>query len=160
VYAAGHQAAPLWRTTGETAIVPGNVKDPVVATPGGALIRPASDSAPCTVTLDEAGFYRTYASRAAGDPLDLVAVNPPAPESDLTPADPRELLIGVRPSDSTAAAVRPNLTAGEQESRQALWRVVLAVVAGLLVLEAIVANRGWRGVAASVLPAPPERTAR
>jgi hypothetical protein len=156
MYAAGHQVVPLWRTTGEAAIVPGGVKDPVVATPGGALIRLASDSA---VGLEEAGFYQTYASRAAGDPLDIVAVNPPAPESDLTPADPREFLIGVRPSDSSAAAVRPTLTAREQESRQGLWRVLLAVVAGLLVLEAVVANRGWRATAASVVPAAPERKA-
>lgn len=159
MYAAGHQVAPLWRTTGETGIVPGGVRDPVVATPGGALIRPASDSAPCTVVLEEAGFYQTYASRAAGEPLEVIAVNPPAPESDLTPADPRELLIGVRQSDSSAAAVRQNLTAVEQESRQGLWRLLLAVVAVLLVLEALVANRGWRGTAASVLPAAPERKA-
>jgi hypothetical protein len=159
MYAAGHQVAPLWRTTGETGIVPGGVKDPVVATPGGELIRPASDSAPCTVVLEEAGFYQTYASRAAGEPLDIVAVNPPALESDLTPADPRELLIGVRQADSTAAAARDHLTAVEQESRQGIWRLLLLAVAVLLLLEALVANRGWRGTAATVLPAAPERKA-
>jgi hypothetical protein len=109
------------------------------------------------VVLEEAGFYQTYASRAAGEPLDVIAVNPPPQESDLTPADPRELMIGVRQSDSTSAVTRENLVASEQESRQGIWRWLVLVVAVLLVLEAIVANRGWRGTAASVLPAAPER---
>ncbi len=157
VYAAGHQVAPLWRTTGETGIVPGGVREPVIATPRGELVRPASDSAPCTVVLEDAGFYQTYANRAAGEPLDVVAVNPPSAESDLTPADPRELLIGVRQSDSTTAVPRERLAATEQESRQGIWRMLLAAVLVLLVLEGFVANRGWRGTAASVLSAPPER---
>jgi hypothetical protein len=109
------------------------------------------------VVLEEAGFYQTYASRAAGEPIDLIAVNPPVQESDLTPADPRELMIGVKQSDSTSAVTRESLVASEQESRQGIWRLLIAVVAVLLVLEAIVANRGWRGTAASVLPAAPER---
>jgi hypothetical protein len=157
MYAAGHRVTPLWRTTGETGIVPGGVRDPVIATPGGELVRPASDSAPCTVVLEEAGFYQTYASRAAGEPLDIIAVNPPPQESDLTPADPRELMIGVKQSDSTSAVTRETLVASEQESRQGIWRLLVAVVLVLLILEAIVANRGWRGTAASVLPAAPER---
>ena len=157
IYAAGHRVAPLWRTTGETGIVPGGVREPVVATPVGELLRPASDSAPCTVVLEDAGFYQTYADRAAGEPIDVIAVNPPAPESDLTPADPRELLIGVRQSDSTSAVPREQLAAAEQESRQGIWRLLLATVLVLLVLEALVANRGWRGTAASVLSASSER---
>lgn len=157
MYAAGHRVTPLWRTTGETGIVPGGVKDPVIATPAGELVRPASDSAPCTVVLEEAGFYQTYASRAAGEPIDIIAVNPPVQESDLTPADPRELMIGVKQSDSTSAVTRENLVASEQESRQGIWRLLVGVVLVLLVMEAIVANRGWRGTAASVLPAAPER---
>jgi hypothetical protein len=157
MYAAGHRVTPLWRTTGETGIVPGGVKEPVIQTPAGELVRPASDSAPCTVVLEEAGFYQTYATRAAGEPIDLIAVNPPPLESDLTPADPRELMIGVKQSDSTSAVTRETLIASEQESRQGIWRLLIAVVLVLLVLEAIVANRGWRGTAASVLPAAPER---
>ena len=157
VYGAGHQVAPLWHITGETGIVPSGVRDPVIATPSGALLRPASDSGPCTVVFEEAGFYQTYSNRAAGDPLALLAVNPPAGESDLTPADPRELLVGVRRTDSSAATASTGLAPLERESRQRLWRWLLGVVAVLLVVETIVANRGWRGTASSVLPAPPER---
>lgn len=157
VHAAGHQAAPLWRTTGETGIVPSGLRDPVIATPVGALMRPASDSGPCTVVLTEAGFYQVFEGRAAGDPLDVFAANPPAVESDLTPADPRELLLGVRRSDSTAAAAQAPPAPTERESRQRLWRLLLVLAAALLVAETIVANRGWRGTATHVAPAPPER---
>ena len=157
VHAAGHQVSPLWRTTGETGIVPTGVQDPVVATPGGALLRPASDSGPCTMVLTEAGFYEMYAGRAAGEPLMIVAANPPAAESDLTPADPRELLLGVRRSDSTATSALAPPAPAEREGRQRFWRILLISAAVLLLLETIVANRGWRGTAAHVLPAPPER---
>ncbi|HTL04180.1 MAG TPA: BatA and WFA domain-containing protein [Gemmatimonadales bacterium] len=157
VYAAGHQAVPLWRTTGETGIVPAEVRDPVVATPGGALLRPASDSGPCTLVLTEAGFYQTYSGRAAGEPLDVVAANPPAGESDLTPADPRELLLGVRRGDSSAVGPAAPPAPAEREARQRVWRILLIAAAVLLLAETIVANRGWRGTATHVLPAPPER---
>ncbi|HEV8612211.1 MAG TPA: hypothetical protein VGQ73_01800, partial [Gemmatimonadales bacterium] len=156
-YAAGHQAAALWRTTGETGIVPSGLRDPVIATPGGALLRPASDSGPCTVVLTDAGFYEVYAGRVGGEPLDVFAVNPPAAESDLTPADPRELLLGVKRSDSTAVATPAPLSPAEREGRQRLWRLLLLLAAVLLLLETLVANRGWRGTAAYVLPPPPER---
>lgn len=156
-YAAGHQAAPLWRTTGETGIVPSGVRDPVIATPSGELLRPATDSGPCTVVLASAGFYQVYSGRAGGDPLEVLAANPPAAESDLTPADPRELLLGVRRSDSAAAAATAPQAPAEREGRQRLWRILLVLAAVLLVLETMVANRGWRGTAAQVLPASPER---
>ncbi len=157
VYAAGHQAVPLWRTTGETGIVPSGLRDPVIATPGGALLRPASDSGPCTMVLTEAGFYQMYGGRAAGEPLEIVAANPPASESDLTPADARELLLGVRRSDSASAGVLAPPAPAEREGRQRVWRILLVLAAVLLLAETIVANRGWRGTATHVLPAPPER---
>ena len=159
VYAAGHHAAPLWRTTGETGIVPSGLRDPVIATPGGALLRPASDSGPCTMVLTEAGFYQMYGGRAAGEPLEIVATNPPAAESDLTPADPRELLLGVRRSDSASAGTLAPPAPAEREGRQRVWRILLLATAVLLLAESIVANRGWRGTATHVLPAPPERNA-
>ena len=158
IHAAGHQAAPLWRTTGETGIVPVGVHDAVIATPGGELLRPASDSAPCTVVLTDAGFYQVFEGRATGEPRDVFAANPPAAESDLTPADPRELLLGVRRGDSTAAATAQATPApAERESRQRVWRLLLILAGVLLLAETIVANRGWRGTATHVAAAPPER---
>lgn len=157
VHAAGRQVAPLWRTTGETGSVPSGMKDPVVALPSGSLVRPASDSGACTLVLTEAGFYQVYAGRAAGEPVELLAANPAAAESDLTPADPRELLLGVRQGDSTATPALAQPAPAEREGQQRIWRALLLLAAVLLVTETIVANRGWRGTAAQVLPAPPER---
>jgi hypothetical protein len=88
----------------------------------------------------------------------VLAANPPASESDLTAADPRELLLGARRSDSTRAErTGPELPA-EREGRQRLWRLLLAGVGLLLIVETIVANRGWRATASVVVPAPPERS--
>lgn len=147
LYASGHEASPLWRATGEHWLLPGHAGAPVVATPSGGIERPRSDSGRAAVELAEAGFYALYAGRVAGDPMAVVAANPPPGESDLTPVDPRELLIGVRQTDSTAAtsAIGPR-TALEVERAQGWWRVVLAVVAVVLLLETFVANRGWRAV--------------
>jgi len=91
--------------------------------------------------------------------VEIVAANPPAGESDLTPADPRELLLGVRRSDSASASALAPPAPAEREGRQRVWRILLVLAAVLLVAETIVANRGWRGTATHVLPAPPERNA-
>ena len=111
------------------------------------------------MALREAGFYDIYEGRAAGEPIASVAVNPPALESDFTPADPRELLLGVRRGDSTSAATTDPPAPAEREGRQGLWRLLLAAVVVLLIAEMIVANRGWRGTASPVLPASSERNA-
>jgi hypothetical protein len=156
VFAAGHDVAPLWRTTGESGLLPEGVHQPVIATPGGALLRPAPDSGRRAMPFAESGFYEVYEGRAAGEPREVFAVNPPAAESDLTPADPRELLLGVRRSDSLHTATAPPPTAAEREGRQRLWRMLLTLAALLLLLETLVANRGRRASASSVVPAPPE----
>ncbi len=159
LYTAGHQTTPPWRVTGESAALPEGVRQPVISTPAGQLLRPVPDSGRGAVALRDAGFYEVYEGRAAGDPLEVLAVNPPAAESDLTPADPRELLLGVQRSDSLLAAVSGPPTLAEREGRQRVWRLVLAFAAGLLFLEMIVANRGWRGTASPVIPVSSERSA-
>jgi hypothetical protein len=158
LHAAGHQPPPLWRTTGESGIVREGTRDPVVVTPAGALLRPTSDSAPCVVQLGEAGFYAVHAGRAAGEPVDVIAANPPPGESDLTPADPRELLLGVSRGDSSAAVAGAAPTRAEQEGGQRLWRILLVGAAVLLLVESYVANRGWRATASRAAPAPTERS--
>ena len=159
LHAAGHQPPPLWRTTGETGIVPTGTRDPVVVTPAGDLLRPASDSGPCVVVLGTAGFYAVHQGRAAGEPMEVIAANPPAAESDLTPADPRELLLGVRRSDSTLATASGPATSAEREKGQRLWRLLLVGAAVLLLAETIVANRGWRATGSNLAAAPPKGAA-
>lgn len=158
LHAVGYEPPPLWRTTGENAFTPRGLADPVVATPNGALVRPPGDSGARTVALPDAGFYDVYEGRAAGEPALVVAANPPAAESDLTTADPRELLLGVRRSDSVPAERAGPEAPAEREGRQRLWRLLLAGAALLLLVETIVANRGWRATASVVVPAPPERS--
>lgn len=159
LHAVGYEPPPLWRTTGETGFTPRGLREPVVATPAGALVRPPGDSGARAVALSEAGFYDMYEGRAAGEPVLVLAANPPAAESDLTMADARELLLGVTRSDSARTDRAGPEAPAEHEGRQRLWRVLLAAVALLLLVETIVSNRGWRGTASVVLPAPPERSA-
>jgi aerotolerance regulator-like protein/VWA domain-containing protein len=144
LYASGHAAAPLSRATGESWLLPREVPTPVITTPGGRIVRPPVDPQGAAVALTEAGFYATYAGRVAGDPVAVTAVNPPPGESDLTAVDPRELLVGVRQSEDPLAASAGPPTSVETEGRQGLWRFALALVSVLLMVETIVANRGWR----------------
>jgi hypothetical protein len=159
LYASAHEARPPWRTAGEAAMVPPQVRVPVVATPSGAILRPGTDSAGRTLALGEAGFYDVYEGRAAGNPVETFAVNPPGAESDLTPADPRELLLGVRRGDSTHAGSVEAPAPSEWEGRQRFWRWLIAAALAALMLETVMANRGWRGTAGTGLAAPPERSA-
>ncbi len=158
LYAVGYEPPPLWRSTGENAFTPRGLANPVVATPSGALVRPPGDSGARAVALPDAGFYDVYEGRAAGEPVLVVAANPPAAESDLTVADPRELLLGVRRSDSVRVERAGPEAPAEREGRQRLWRLLLAGAALLLMVETIVANRGWRATGPVVVPAPPERS--
>jgi hypothetical protein len=148
LYASGHAAAPLARATGESWLLPREVPTPVITTPGRRIVRPPVDPQGAAVALTEAGFYAAYAGSVGGDPVAVTAVNPPPGESDLTPVDPRELLVGVRQSEDPVAASAGPPTSVETEGRQGLWRFVLALVSVLLMVETIVANRGWRAGAA------------
>jgi hypothetical protein len=147
VYTAGRDAAALARATGESWALPGALREPVVSTPGGSIVRPIRDARGATLPLREAGVYALYDGAVRGVPLALVAANPPAAESDLSPVAPVELLAGTtRAADSTSSAgavPSPDAT----ERRQGFWRLLVAALAVLLVAEMLFANHGWRGSA-------------
>ena len=88
----------------------------------------------------------------------VLAANPPAAESDLTVSDPRELLLGVHRSDSVRVEPAGPEAPAQREGRQRLWRLLLTGAVLLLLVETVLANRGWRATSAVVLPAPPERS--
>jgi hypothetical protein len=157
VHASGRVVAPLWRSSGEAWAVPGALREPVIESPSGALIRPGTEAGSGALTLAEAGLYRAFAERVQGEPAAQVAVNAPPQESDLTPMDPRELLLGVG-QETTAAGIGQAPTPREVEGRQRLWRLLLLAMAVLLVLETVLASRGWRGIAGRLAAAPPERS--
>ena len=157
VYTAGRDAAALSRATGEQWLLPGALREPVVSTPGGSIVRPARDARGATVPLREAGVYALHDGAVRGVPLRLLAVNPPAGESDLTPITPRDLLLGTR-QDTTSLAVPAAAPAPDAaERRQSLWRLLIGALAVLLVAEMLVANRGWRGSANHLTLARSER---
>ena len=147
LYTSGRDATTLARSTGQSWLLPGTLGEPAVLTPAGAIIRPARDTVGSTVALRESGVYALYEGRVQGEPVGFLAVNAPTNESDLTPVDARELLLGVRQSAASADASSDAPTPAEIEGRQRLWRILLVVVALLLLAETFVANRGWRGTA-------------
>jgi hypothetical protein len=146
VYTSGRDAQPLASATGEGWILPGALRDPVVATPRGSIVRPIRDAGGATVPLREAGIYSLYDGAVRGVPLRLLAANAPAAESDLTAVSSAELLTGttrnVAPA-SEAAPPAPDVA----EKRQGLWRLLIVAVAVLLIAEMLFANHGWRGSA-------------
>ncbi len=145
LYAAGHEAAPLWRSTGESWMPRGVRRSPVIQAPDGTLLRPEATEFAVALTLEQVGVYAAYEGRVDGSPRDRVAVNVGAAESDLTPADPSELLLGVaEAADSTLRGLAAP-TSIEIESRQLAWRILLLVGLLLLLAESVIASRGWRG---------------
>jgi hypothetical protein len=155
LHTSGRDAMPLWRSTSESWSLPPSVNDPVVRAPDGTLLRPQADSLGTAVPLADAGVYEAFAVRASGAPVGRVAANVPASESELTPMDTTELLLGVRDAEPGAMASTAPPTPVELERRQNPWRLLLMVVAVLLVLETIMATRGWRAVARRVRPVSP-----
>lgn len=156
LHTSGRDAVPLWRTTGESWSLPDSVKDPVVRTPDGSLLRPKGDSLGRAVPLADAGLYAAFARSVTGAPEALAAVNVPPGESDFTPIDPKELLLGVRESVRSAAADTAAPTPAELERRQNPWRVILIIVALALIGETIMATRGWRAIAKRPRPVSPD----
>ncbi len=148
LHTSGHESTPLWRVTGESWMPRAVRHEPVVVAPDGSLLRPArGDLAGFALTLGLPGVYSAYEGRVDGTPRVRVAVNVGAPESELTPADPRELLLGVGESaDSTLQGVSAP-TSLEIESRQRGWSLLLFAALLLLAVETIIASRGWRGKA-------------
>jgi hypothetical protein len=158
LHTAGRDATPLWRSTADNWSLPETVADPVVRAPDESLLRPKQDSAGGAVPLADAGHYSVFSGTASGEPRGTVAVNTPVTESDLTPIDPKELLLGVRTSENLAAADSAVPTPDALERRQNAWRFLLVFVALALLGVRLLATRGWRAVARRYPPAVPDRS--
>ncbi len=158
MHSSGRDAAPLWRSTADNWSLPTGIADPVVRTPDESLLRPERDSAGRAVPLADAGHYALFSGTASGEPRSMVAVNAPSSEADLTPIDPKELLLGVRTSETLAAADSVAPTPDALERRQSAWRFLIVIVALALIGETFMATRGWRAVARRYPPAAPDRS--
>lgn len=156
LYGAGHESTPLWRTTGESWVPRDVRREPVVAAPDGAIIRPQGDVNGVALILQQVGVYAAYERRVDGTPRARVAVNAPAAESELVSADARELLLGVGESADSSLRGLTAATTTEVESRQRVWRWLVLLAALLLLAETVIASQGWRGRARRATVVQPE----
>jgi hypothetical protein len=137
--AAGFSPPPQWTLAGQIADVGVEGADAlIVNTPGGGRIDVAANT---LIALEEQGFYEVREARAGGATVRQHAVNVDVAESDLSAVDPAEIVAAVtvpgRAQHASAGALAP----AEQEQRQALWWYLMIVVIGLLMAEAVLANR-------------------
>jgi len=147
LHLSGHESIPMARVTGDAWVPRGLRRDPIVVAPDAVQIRPEPGDAGPAVLLTIPGVYAAYEGRVDGAPRALVAVNAPSPESDLTRADPRELLLGVGTVSDSARGDGPAAAALELETRQRGWRVLLLLAALALLAESVLGARGWRAQA-------------
>lgn len=156
LYGAGHESTPLWRTTGDSWVPREVRREPVVAAPDGAIIRPQGAVNGAALILQQVGVYAAYERRVSGTPRARVAVNAPAAESELVSADARELLLGVGESADPTLRGLTAATTTEVESRQRAWRWLVLLAALLLLAETVIASQGWRGRARRATVVQPE----
>jgi hypothetical protein len=147
LYATRRDATPLAREAGESWLIPSSLREPVVSTPDGSIIRPPRDTRAATVPLREAGIYTLHDGETRSAPVGELAVNVPATESDLGVVATGDLLAGVRRSGASVGDADPTPAPVEIERRQGLWRLAILAFVALLIAEMLMASRGWRAVA-------------
>jgi hypothetical protein len=110
-----------------------------ILSPDGQTIRVDTSA---TLALRMPGFYEIRREGSA-ESAALIAVNPPAAESDLARMDPREVVLAVQ-ADSSAvgASSEALLMPVDVERRQRFWRAILLAALVLLAVEVTYANLG------------------
>jgi hypothetical protein len=102
---------------------------------------PLQDEGSDVMELGEHGFYEL---RGEEDDVAVVAVNVDAAEADLTPMDPKEIVVaaigGPGDAEGGAGAGLP-LTPEAQERNQRLWWYLLVAGIVLLGVDTIMSNR-------------------
>jgi hypothetical protein len=113
----------------------------IALTPSGRRVETAPDRG--LIELEEQGFYEVRDPSRAGAAAGVIAVNVDIAESDLTPMDPRELVLAASggTSASVADAAAEPLAPAEQERRQSVWWYLLVIGIMLLAIETVLANR-------------------
>jgi len=125
---------------GDVADLPTSADQVVVTDPAGGVARLEAADAARGLTLGMTGYYQIRPADGSAGPL-MLAVNPPAGESDVTAAPVEEAAALVRASaDSTDRGPTP-LTPVEQEAEQRWWGWLLATVLAFLAIETWYANR-------------------
>jgi hypothetical protein len=155
LYATRRDATPLAREAGESWVIPASAREPVVSTPDGSIVRPPRDRRAASVPLREAGIYVLHDGETRNAPVGELAVNIPAAESDLGVVAPADLMTGLRRTATSVGEADPTPPPIEIERRQGLWRLAILALAALLLIEMMMASRGWRAVANPLQTASP-----
>jgi hypothetical protein len=122
------------------ALSKGDVGQRVVLTPSGRRV-PLQDEGSDVMELTEQGFYEL---RGEGNDVAVVAVNVDAAEADLTPMDPKEIVvaaIGAPGSVEGGEGSGVPLTPEAQEKNQRLWWYLLVAGIVLLGIDTVMSNR-------------------
>jgi hypothetical protein len=148
-WAAGAGSQPTSIESGQAWLAPASIRSPVVRTPSGDVVRPQGEGR--SVTLRETGVHEVHDGGVSGLPSASLAVNLASGESNLQPGSADELLLGVT-DIPLAEGARSIDEAFASEARQSGWRWILLALALLLMVEVLVASRGWRGVGTVMIP--------
>lgn len=147
--AAGQAVAGDTKAAGEAAASRKTI-DGIVSTPSGERVSLTDNGRPAFVELGEQGFYtvRLTGEHDSAKPL-TVAVNIDPAETDLTAMDPVEFVAKVTGRADAATASKDkaptDVAPADAEKRQGIWWYLLLLGAGVLVLEAWLANRLSKG---------------
>jgi hypothetical protein len=119
--------------------------DQVALSPSGAGIRLPADEDARYLMLQEQGFYTIRAPGSEPERPFSLAVNVDLEESDLAAMEPEELGLQVRAASAAGTAGAEGagaraLRREDQERRQSLWRWILGLALGLLILETALSN--------------------
>jgi Mg-chelatase subunit ChlD len=118
--------------------------DVVVESPSGVRTRMMPDSQRTSLELKERGFYEVRAGATAIGAGRPIAVNVDLAESDLSHADPAELVAGVTSRGNPSGTPGSPTFAGtseELERRQSIWWYLLIAALILLAAETLLSNR-------------------
>ena len=146
-YLAAYREPEPWLTVGEVldpartlAGHPNDIK--TVISPSGQRISLDPEGGD-VVELSEQGFYELRAQPAAGGAAATVAANVDLIESDLTPMDPKEVVVAVsgHPGGGEGGTETAELTDAAREAMQRVWWYMLFAAALFLAAETVVSNR-------------------
>jgi hypothetical protein len=124
--------------------------DQVALTPGGGSVALPATPGPRFLELEEQGFYEVRPPGTDPERVFAVAVNVNVTESELGSMDPTELAGAVAPRETSGelgagGMLTPEMQARNQERRQSLWRLLMAVALVLLLTETAMSNWISRG---------------
>ncbi len=91
------------------------------------------------VELTQQGFYRL--ENTAGQVIDLIAVNSPAAESEMTTANPASLMKELPSISETPVSLLDSITSSREPGKYEFWPWILLAGLCIMIVEPLIANR-------------------